>query len=244
MPRLRPLSEKEVRRRLRDIQAKGWIASHRRGDTGVGKTLEDEEGIAENNSCGPDNKFFELKSARANSPSKLTLFTKSPLPSGANSLLLDRYGYSSGKGGRKKLHVTVFVNRLITIRGKIGFKVAIKTDKVTLVSARGKELGYWDKETLRARFEAKYPALLLVKAESRRKGKFEEFKFVEAWFLWGFSFEKFVKLLKEDTITTDVRIGGYPRGHPQAGSPHDHGTGFRVKKKDLDECFSHRVRII
>ena len=47
---------------------------------GIGKTLEDLLGIKENNFPGPDGITTELKSARKNSKSMLTLFTKSPDP--------------------------------------------------------------------------------------------------------------------------------------------------------------------
>ncbi len=110
---------------------------------------------------------------------------------------------------------------------------------MALVSKRGKVLGYWDRTTLRQRFESKYPGLLYVKAESKGKGLGEEFWFNEAWFLWGFSFRRFVALLKQGVIKVDVRIGQYP-----SGKPHDHGTGFRVLPGKLDLCFEHRKKII
>ncbi|PIY60515.1 glycosyl hydrolase, partial [Candidatus Woesearchaeota archaeon CG_4_10_14_0_8_um_filter_47_5] len=78
-----------------------------------------------------------------------------------------------------------------------------------------------------------------VKAESRGRGIREEFWFDEAWFLWNFSFDNFVRLVREDVIKTDIRIGQYPDGRP-----HDHGTGFRVMPNKLELCFEHRQRII
>lgn len=67
----------------------------------------------------------------------------------------------------------------------------------------------------------------------------EEFCFNEAWLLSGFSFDNFLKLLREETILVDIRIGQYPDGRT-----HDHGTGFRVFPDKLDLCFSQRERII
>jgi len=81
--------------------------------------------------------------------------------------------------------------------------------------------------------------LLYVKAEARGKGLEEEFCFNEAWLLSGFSFDNFLKLLREGTILVDIRIGQYPDGRT-----HDHGTGFRVFPDKLDLCFSHRKRIL
>lgn len=52
--------------------------------TGIGKTLEDLLDIQENNYQEPGFGEYELKASRSNSNSMLTLFTKSPLPKGAN----------------------------------------------------------------------------------------------------------------------------------------------------------------
>ena len=41
-------------REYQRIVAMGWIRTHRAGPTGVGKTLEDLLGIAENNIDAPD----------------------------------------------------------------------------------------------------------------------------------------------------------------------------------------------
>jgi len=237
--RLRKNDEEKIREKLTKIKKLGFVKTHRTGPTGIGKTLEDLSGIPENNIAGPDDILFELKAGRANSSSMLTLFTKSPLPKKANSILLERFGYVARENGKKELHTTVLATQFNNLRGKPGFRIAVEKEKIALISVEGEELGYWDKETLKVRFEKKYPGLLYVKAEAKGKGKNEQFWFCEAWFLWGFDFENFVELIKQDIIKTDVRIGQYADG-----SPHDHGTGFRVMPARLDECFKHRKKII
>ncbi|MEM3400017.1 MAG: MvaI/BcnI family restriction endonuclease [Candidatus Micrarchaeia archaeon] len=226
--------------KLKEIKQKGYIKTHRAGNTGVGKTLEDLLGITENNIPGPNAKMIELKSARKKTKSMLTLFTKSPLPKKANSILLQRYGYfSRGSNNKKELHTTVNAIDYNTIRGKSGFKIKIKHGRVELVSKTGEVLGYWDKETLKTTFERKLPKLLYVKADCRGTGRNEEFHFNEVWLLSGFDFDNFLKLLKEGKILVDIRIGQYPDGRV-----HDHGTAFRVLPDKLDLCFSHRERIV
>ena len=218
----------------------GYIRTHRSGNTGVGKTLEDLLGIKENNVPGPNAAMLELKSARKNISSMLTLFTKSPLPRGANSILLDRFGYESETGSvGKDLHTTVSAIRHNQLRGEQGFKIEIEEDKVNLITSQKEIVAYWDKEILRNSFETKIPKLLYVKAEARGQGSNEEFWFNEAWLLSAFDFDNFVKLLKEGVILVDIRIGQYSDGRP-----HDHGTGFRVLPDKLDACFSNRERIM
>ena len=117
--------------------------------------------------------------------------------------------------------------------------IEIKDDKVNLVSKNKSLVPYWKKETLQKSFEKKYTELLYVKAESRWSGSNEEFHFNEAWLMKGFDFDNFIKLLKNGEIKVDIRIGQY-----SDGSPHDHGTGFRVFPDKLDLCFSKRKKII
>lgn len=230
----------ELIQRLKAIKKMGYIKTHRSGNTGIGKTLEDLLGIEENNIPSPNAAMIELKSARKNAKSMLTLFTKSPLPPKANSILLERFGYESGRGNkRKELHTTVNAREFNTLKGKPGFKIDVEKDRINLITAENEIIGYWDRETLRNSFERKLPKLLYVKAETRGKGSDEEFWFNEAWLLSGFDFDNFVRLLKEGVILVDIRIGQYPDGRP-----HDHGTGFRAFPDKLDLCFSHREKIM
>ena len=229
----------ELIQRLKAIKEMGYIKTHRAGNTGIGKTLEDLLGIEENNIPGPNAAMIELKSARKNAKSMLTLFTKSPLPPKANSVLLERFGYESARGNeRKELHTTVNAMEFNTLKGKPGFKIDIQKGRINLITIEGEVVGYWDKETLKKSFERKLPKLLYVKAETRGIGSGEEFWFNEAWLLSGFNFDNFIRLLKDGVILVDIRIGQYPDGRP-----HDHGTGFRVLPDKLDLCFSHRERI-
>jgi hypothetical protein len=229
-----------ILRKLKEIKEMGYIKTHRAGNTGIGKTLEDLLGIKENNIPGPNARMVELKSARKNGSSMLTLLTKSPLPRKANSVLLERFGYKSELGNNKKeLHTTVSAKEFNTLKGKSGFKIVIEKDRVNLVTVASEVVGYWDKETLKRSFERKIPKLLYVKADSRGSGSDEEFWFNEAWLLSGFDFKNFVGLLHEGTILVDIRIGRYPDGRA-----HDHGTGFRVLPAKLDLCFEHREKIL
>ena len=171
----------EFVRKLGEIKQMRFVKTNRRGDTGIGKTLEDLLGIEENNIPGPNGSMIELKSARKNAKSMLTLFTKSPEPKKANSALLQRYGYPSKKGtGEKELHTTVSASGYNTLKGEIGFKIEIGDDRIELVSGSKEVLGYWSKDILRERFTRKMPRLLYVKAETRGRGADEEFWFNEA----------------------------------------------------------------
>jgi len=231
---------KELIQKLKKIKETGYIKTHRAGDTGVGKTMEDLLEITENNIPGPNAAMIELKSERRNTSSMITLLTRAPLPAKTNSVLLERFGYESARGNKKKeLHTTVNAQKFNTLKGKRGFKIDILKDRVNLITASNKIVGYWDKETLKSAFERKFPKLLYVRAETKGKGTNEEFWFNEAWLLSGFDFKNFARLLQEKIILVDIRIGQYPNG-----KPHDHGTGFRTFRNKLDLCFGHRKKIM
>ena len=223
---------------IKKLKKIGFIKTHRSGNTGIGKTLEDELGIEENNFPGPDGITTELKSARKNSKSMLTLFTKSPDPHGINSKLLKNFGYP-GENGKLHLHSTINALEFNTLKGKTGFKIGIKDQRISIISKVKGIVPYWKKETLQKSFEKKYKELLYVKAESRGKYEDEEFHFNEAWLMKGFDFKNFVKLIENGDIKVDIRIGQY-----EDGSPHDHGTGFRIFPDKLDLCFKNRKRVI
>lgn len=230
----------ELIRRLKKVKELGYVKTHRAGNTGIGKTLEDLLGIKENNIPGPNALKTELKSARKSGSSMLTLFTKSPSPPRVNSVLLQKYGYElSEENKRKILHTTVSAVRFNYLKGEPGFKINNEEDKICLVNPQNEILGYWGKDTLRNSFEKKLPEILYVKAETKDSGANELFWFNEALLLRGFDFDSFVASLKKGIILVDIRIGQYPDGRT-----HDHGTGFRVLPNHLDLCFQHREKVM
>ena len=54
---------------IKELKEHGFVKTHRSGNTGIGKTLEDLLGIEENNFPGPDGIITELKSGRKYSKS-------------------------------------------------------------------------------------------------------------------------------------------------------------------------------
>ena len=226
---------------LKKIKELGFVPTHRYGNTGIGKTLEDLLEIEENNIPGPNGHQTELKSARKASSSMLTLFTKAPMPHKINIKLLEKFGRKLDKGG-KKLHTTLDAVVRNTLYGNEGFIITINDSRIEInhLNYDNIDTPYWEKRELEIAFNRKYPRnLLYVKADCKGKGKNEEFHFNEAWRMQGFNFDNFINLLKEGKILVDIRIGQYPNG-----SPHDHGTGFRVLPDNLHLCFSDREKVM
>jgi len=249
------MNYKQFVSRMKEIKKMGFVPTHRKGPTGIGKTLEDLLGITENNIAGPDFSIYELKSGRKDSVSMLTLFTKAPQPRGANKKLLNVFGYRQRKkpaehkqltltGGvadessvpveDKELHVTVDSIK----PNSVGLKLELEEGRIIIGNDKGVE-AYYDKETLKRAFEKKYHKLIYVLAESRREKGKEFFWYNEAYLLEGFGFDNFSNLIREGKLKVDIRIGHYPNGRV-----HDHGTGFRLLPKYLPECFEKIKRIV
>ena len=229
---------------IKELKERGFVKTHRSNDTGIGKTLEDLLGIKENNFAGPDGQDTELKAARKNSSSMLTLFTKSPQPRGINSKLRTEYGYLDDNFAPKLcLHTTITATEF----NKQGFKIIGSKDKIEISSKKQSSnmaVPYWTKEILEKTYKKKYKdSLLYVKAENRGSGKDEEFHFVEAYHLQGLDFEKFITNLQKGILKVDIRLGFYNSGKNE-GKPHDHGTGFRINPTFLDLIFSKRKRVV
>ena len=216
----------EFLKRMRKIKEKGFVKTHRIGDTGIGKTLEDLLGIVENNIAGPNFKGYELKSSRKDSDTMLTLFTKTAMPKGSNTKLLEMFGYrqrnrpndyrqlalSPLDGSKipieeKELHVTVDSLK----PNSVGLKLEIRDNKLYINNNKGVE-AYYAMAVLKEAFKKKYHNLIYVLAERKKEKGEEYFWFGEVYRLKGFSFERFSKLVEEGKLKVDIRMGHYANG--------------------------------
>jgi len=233
--------------KLKEIRDSGFVESHRLGDTGIGKTLEDKLGIDENNIAGPDFSVYELKSGRRQSSSMITLFTKTPDPKGAIKELVDHFGYKHRKGYSKTRQTTlvhVDSQEFIPLEDKelhitvdalqpnsIGLQLKFVGDRLYFKNDRG-VIAYYDRDELEKTFEKKYKSMVYVIADCKSEGKKESFWFNEAYRLDRFGFSTFSKLIKDGLLKVDLRVGHYPDGRV-----HDHGTGFRILPIHFPKCF-------
>lgn len=229
----------QLKYKLAQIKRLGFVQTHRSGNTGIGKTLEDLLEIKENNIPLHDIKgVAELKAYRKDAKSMLTLFTLEPLPAGGDrdKYLLDNFGYSKRDNGRsKELHSTLSCKRY----NSQNLKLSIERDKVKVMGRSKRPNIYWDMKSLEKKFRDKLPALVYVLASNKIiRGK-EFFHFNEAYFLSEFYFDSFKKMVKKDYVVVDFRMFYKPNGQVR-----NHGTGFRMKIDKLDDCFKKRVRLI
>lgn len=221
------------------IKAKGYIRTLRRGDTGVGHTLEQELGLTENNISLPDLSVGELKAARRNTTSMLTLFTKEPLSNYGRKrdrYLLNEFAYDSEKEDRlKELYTTIDANNY----NSQGFKLELGNGMIKLVHREVPLDIYWTEELLREVFEEKFPALVYVIADSKGVDSDESFHYTEAQLLTGFDFNGFMKAVEKCLIKVDLRMH-----MKNSGVPRNHGTAFRIIRSAISSCFINKKRLV
>lgn len=235
-------------KKVRDL---GFIESRRSNSTGIGKTFEDLIGVVENNAKEPDLHGFEIKSQRNLSGSYVTLFTKSPtMPKSANTHLRMSYGsFDNEHPDVKVLHTSIFHGKYNTHIAGAKFSLKVNREESRLYVLVQRDDGTID-ESVYYSFDniknalAKIENLAFVSADTRKnsEGK-EEFHFTSATIYYDFiSFENFLELVEEGVIMYDVRIGAYKMG-AKKGKTHDHGSGFRIKKSDMQKLYRQSLTI-
>lgn len=224
--------------RLRRVKELGFLETHRSGNTGIGKTLEDVLGIEENNIPGPDAVGIELKSTRRQSNNLTTLFTKEP-PRGQRNLwnqnLVRRLGYTDNQD-RRALKVTIEPDR----PNSQGFYLSYTDRAISVDHERYGTCATYPIGLLQETFEGKLPEMVLVVADVRRIDGREFFWYNEAYHLEDFDPVSFLGLMRDGVITLDIRMHIKPNGNIR-----NRGTAWRISDdSQLDEAFENRTPLL
>lgn len=238
--------------RFQKVRDMGWVRSHRANNTGIGKTLEDLMGIDENNIEGPDLGDVEIKSQRALTSSKITLFTKKPTePQKANTFLRDNFGVKNPKHpDLMQLHASMFNywNKTYERWGmrlqpndddeRIHLQIKdLNTDEIIPFSC------WYDYDVIKDVIAKKMNILAFVSAERKKIDDWEYFLYTECKIFYGGSFEKFLNLMNSGKVQYDIRIGSYKTPGKNYGKVHDHGSGFRIARGNMVDLFEGYIEI-
>ena len=219
--------------KLRELKAQGYVKSLRSGPTGVGQSLEQYLGLKENNLSLPDLEKFELKAHREGSDNLITLFTFNKGAWLLNPLdAIKKYG-TPDENGRLGLYFTMTpsVNRSGLYLDVLKYYVSIK-------HISGEEIVRWKFSDLTEQFNKKLPGLILVYAKSQERNGVEWFNFYSAKLLKGTTPGTLSSAIKNGIILIDLRL------HDEGTAARNHGTGFRVRERDLDKIFSYSETLI
>lgn len=243
--------------RLTEIRDLGFIPNARHGNAGgIGNTLEDLLGIAENNLPIPNAAEWELKTQRLNTSSLTTLFHIEPSPRALRfvpAVLLLKYGWQHQEAGKKYQEAEMSFRQ--TIHGLApsdrGFKVVIdKPEQKVLISFDSGSVAirhaewletvnqrvgltqlapqpYWGFDDLAAKARTKLLNTFYVQAAVKRENGLEFYHYQKILKLSRFDFDKFLQGLVEGFVLVDF----------DARSGHNHGTKFRLRQNHLPDLY-------
>ena len=225
----------ELREKLSEIKQMGYVVSLRRGNTGIGYTLETLLELDENNLKTPDFGDIEIKSQRKGVSNRVTMFTfNRGVWKTRQRELIERYGYEDTHG-RPSLYCTVNSKP-----NNQGLYLNVEEGSVRLYHVDGTLVAQWPGTVLIDTFRKKMAALAIVFADTRvNSNQKEEFWFNEAYFLTNPDENNFLDLIRTDIVVVDVRM------HLKENSAvRNHGTGLRIEERFLNLCFGRREQII
>ena len=251
-------------KKLQEIADTGWIPNARHGNHGgIGNTLEDLLGLAENNLPIPNAAEWELKSQRVNSTALTTLFHIEPSPRALGfvpQILLPKYGWPHGKAGtvysqgemsfRQTIHGLSRSDRGFMVQiDRLSKKVLISFDYKAVdkrhsnwLSLVEKNIGlgelnpqpYWGFDDLRNKAGTKLLNCFYVQAEVKTENGKEFYKYTKVTRLQRFDFDSFLEAIEKAIILVDF----------DARTGHNHGTKFRLRQNCLPALYGESSVII
>lgn len=232
---MKVLPELDLPVELAKLKARGWIPSDRKGDTGIGKTIEDCLGIKENPLSQPDCTYHgipvEIKAHRIKAQSMITLFT---LEAGTRNLndvqLMQKYGYQNGKG-RRALKVTLTTNAFIPQ----GLKLETN-NSIEIVDRTGNKLWIWSVSDIKLKLHN----LCVVYCESKKEKDREQFSVQKAVLVSDLNEQCFFNLVRDSLVKIDLRMHT-----KETGVSRNRGTAFRTPNfEELAKCYRNRTELL
>ena len=230
--------EKLIIKEFNRIKKMGFVEGIGNGSGMVGRTFESLLGVEENNKIAPDFKGFEIKTKQSSSSTLVSLFTKSPSPRGSNTHLRKTYGYG---GNNPYLFCMMYANKNSVSPSTYNFKLKVsnKDSKIYLrvENGSGRKINsdkiFWDFSELEKNFMEKMNSLLFVTAKSKTINGEKHFHYTNATIYYNPSIKKLIKLIKEGIVSVESRIQ----------YNHDHGSAFKISKKNIPLLYSKVVEI-
>lgn len=252
-----------LRMRLAEIKSMGWIKNRRPGNAGgVGNTLEDLLDVSENNLQLPDFGTWELKSQRSYTGALLTLFHFEPKPRSAGivpRILLPKYGWPHREAGskypvgersfRQTINTSAFSDRGFTVDIDWDSERVVVSFDSTAVDGRHAQWlecvraaagtgdiqpnPYWSFDDIDEKLESKLCNLMYVRAETKRLGGEEYYKYNELEAHVDPTLENFLELVERGEIYVDF----------DARTGHNHGTKFRIKPAAKTDLYEKHIKV-
>lgn len=229
------LASMELLGMMREISARGYIKTHRNGNTAAGHLLETELGIQQNSSKSPDFKGIEIKSSRATAARSTTMFAKVPdwklSALKSSNAILDEFGYF--RDGKLRLNCSVSAS----VFNSQGLRFSIDDDKDLLEEISTNtwfpEVATWEMQVLRDELAKKHRDTFWVHADSKYVGGFEYVHFTKVRHTNQPLVEQLTPMLKSGSVYMDHLISRAP----DAGSASERGPLFKIQNSSHAQLF-------
>lgn len=244
-------AEEELILLFKIFKSRGFIKYNREqgnSDGLLGNIFEDLIGVKENNLKLSDYEDFEIKTKNTESSSSLVSLFGYCLDSfkNANTVIREKYGVTDDKSYNKIFNSTIKYSNWNTHRGGYNFKLDYDKEKLYLRIIDNitkyyidENKYFWNNKKITNLFN-KIKNCCYVEGEIDKKNKMV--RFTKMVIYKNADINLFWKLLKNDDIVIDFRIGVYKSGKNK-GKTHDHGTGFRIKKSKIEYLYKEKKEI-
>jgi hypothetical protein len=237
---LSPVAD-ELLSKLGEISRLGWIKTLRKGDTGVGFTLESMLGISANSSKSPDYKGIELKSGRSNKQIKRQTTVFSQVPNWKISTLkgskdiLEKHGRYNNKKERIQLFHEISCLKPNSYDLQLDLESGGAQLDQIFIRPDGKidRDVTWLMDKLVSRVEEKHAESMWVSAENRGRGEAEEFWYRKVKHTKGVDQQALPILLESGAMTVHYLIKQLP-----SGAAKDQGYLFKMSPQYLPTLFN------
>lgn len=256
-------TKESIIQEFREIATK-WVPNGRLGNAGgVGNTLKNLLGIAENNLPIPNAAEWELKAQRKSTTSLTTLFHVEPSPRAVKfvpEIFLKSYGWKHKEAGKKypdtekSFRQTICGNTcsdrgFTVVLDQVNQRVQISFSAEQVASKHldwlknvESNIGlqqlypqpYWGFDDLAHKAGTKLLNCFYVQADVKKENGIEYFQYNDVKLLRKFSFDGFLQELANGNILVDI----------DARTGHNHGTKFRMRQNCLPNLYEEVIQIL
>lgn len=237
-------SAEKLRLLLEDISSRGYVDSLRKGDTGIGYTLEALLGIKANSSKSPDFEGIEIKAKRSSSATKSNLFSQvadfqcSKFKS--YEQVLDEFGYVDRQNNRLSLKVTISDKPFTASNTQKYLYLSVSQDDTKLYlnellkSGSSMEVLEWQMDYLKWRLDTKHAETFWVEADRKRIAGLEKFHYTSATHTLSPFTDQLPLLLSTGIVTVDLTAH---RDNKPNSLFRNHGMLFKISRKNFGALF-------
>lgn len=230
---------RELLERLKRLSMAGPVKSLVKGDTGIGRTLENCLGIKMNPSKSPDYKGIELKSFRDERNNRKTLFAQVPDWSASkfksSKEILENFGYN--REGILKLYCTVSA----LDRNSQGLMLKLDEGLDSLLENSDKagigDFVVWGLDGLKSRLQEKHKETFWIEAKSTTIDDVEYFDYSAVEHTKSPVLSQLAPLIEQGDITVDHLIKRKLNGQVT-----EKGPLFKIKPSSIKLLFPDPVK--